>query len=60
MDESEQPTMPESHDSTVAVDEQPVAASEAATEAPHTNGNGRTRSDAWIPDRTHGRHAWRG
>jgi hypothetical protein len=47
MDESEQPTMPESHDSTVAVDEQPVAASEVATEAPHPIGNGR-------PDPTRG------
>jgi hypothetical protein len=58
MDQSEQPSVPESHDSTVAVDEQPVAASEPATEAPHTNGNGR-------PDPTRGfltelTHAMRG
>jgi hypothetical protein len=58
MNQSEQPSVPESNDSTVAVDEQPAAASEAATEAPHTNGSGR-------PDPTRGflselTHAMRG
>ena len=47
MNQPEQPNVSESNDSTVAVDEQPAAAPEAATEAPHTNGTGR-------PDPTRG------
>ncbi len=58
MNQSEQPTVPESNDSTVALDEQPRAASDGATEAPHASGNGR-------PDPTRGfltelTHAMRG
>jgi hypothetical protein len=42
MDQSEQHTDSGSSDSTVAVDQQPTAASDAASEAPTTNGNGHT------------------
>ncbi len=44
MDQSEQHTDSGSSDSTVAVDQQPIAASDAASEAPTTTGHGRPDS----------------
>ena len=53
MDQSEQHTDSGSSDSTVAVDEQPTAASDAASEAPTTNGNGHTNGNG-RPDPARG------
>ncbi len=53
MDQSEQHHETESSDSTVAVDDQPTAASDAATEASPTNGNGHTNGNG-RPDPTRG------
>ena len=53
MDQSEQHHDSESPDSTVAVDDQPTAASDAATEASPTNGNGHTNGNG-RPDPTRG------
>jgi hypothetical protein len=53
MDQSEQHHDSGSSDSTVAVDEQPTAASDAATEAPPTHGNGHSNANG-RPDPTRG------